>query len=124
MADRAVEMMCRRAAARIVGTGPLADKQMVQDMIAMSRIEVEAARLAMLTASWRMDTPGRDVALRSHPAAVRRRRRGPQGEDLRARDAAVDVSEGAAVERAEDRLRESLERFIARRSGAPAAVVG
>jgi hypothetical protein len=36
----------------------------------------------------------------------------------------VDVSAGAAVERAEDRLREGLERFIARRSGAPAAVVG
>ena len=59
MADRAVEMMCRRAATRVVGTGPLADKQMVQDMIAKSRIEVEAARLMMLYASWKMDTAGK-----------------------------------------------------------------
>jgi aminoglycoside phosphotransferase (APT) family kinase protein len=36
----------------------------------------------------------------------------------------VGVTPGATVERAEDRLREGLERFIARRSGAPAAVVG
>jgi len=34
----------------------------------------------------------------------------------------VGVSAGAAAEREEDRLREGLERFIARRSGAPAAV--
>ncbi len=33
MADRAVELMCRRAASRVVGTGPLADKQMIQDWI-------------------------------------------------------------------------------------------
>jgi len=59
MADRAVEMMCRRAATRVVGAGLLAEKQMVQDMIAKSRIEVEAARLMMLYASWKMDTAGK-----------------------------------------------------------------
>jgi len=59
MADRAVEMMCRRAASRVLGTGLLAEKQMVQDMIAKSRIEVEAARLVMLQASWKMDTAGK-----------------------------------------------------------------
>lgn len=36
----------------------------------------------------------------------------------------MGVSIGAAVERADDRLREGLERFIARQSGAPAAVTG
>jgi acyl-CoA dehydrogenase len=59
MADRAVEMMCRRAASRVLGAGLLAEKQMVQDMIAKSRIEVEAARLVMLHASWKMDTAGK-----------------------------------------------------------------
>jgi len=34
----------------------------------------------------------------------------------------VDVSSGAAVERVEDRLREGLEQFISRQSGASAAV--
>ena len=59
MADRAVEMMCRRATTRVLGAGLLAEKQMVQDMIAMSRIEVEAARLVMLHAAWKMDTAGK-----------------------------------------------------------------
>ena len=59
MADRAVEMMCRRAATRVLGAGLLAEKQMVQDMIAKSRIEVEAARLVMLHAAWKMDTEGK-----------------------------------------------------------------
>jgi acyl-CoA dehydrogenase len=62
MADRAVELMCRRAATRVVGAGPLADKQMIQDMIAKSRIEVEAARLMMLHAAWKMDTSGKKEA--------------------------------------------------------------
>ena len=62
MADRALELLCRRAATRIVGAGPLADKQMVQDMIAKSRIEVEAARLMMLHAAWKMDTAGKKEA--------------------------------------------------------------
>jgi acyl-CoA dehydrogenase len=62
MADRAVELMCRRAATRVVGAGPLADKQMIQDMIAKSRIEVEAARLMMLHAAWKMDTEGKKEA--------------------------------------------------------------
>ena len=35
---------------------------MVQDMIAKSRIEVEAARLMMLYASWKMDTAGKKEA--------------------------------------------------------------
>jgi len=62
MADRVVELMCRRAATRVVGAGPLADKQMIQDMVAKSRIEVEAARLMMLHAAWKMDTAGKKEA--------------------------------------------------------------
>ncbi|HAM55502.1 MAG TPA: hypothetical protein DCQ64_08880, partial [Candidatus Rokubacteria bacterium] len=37
--------MARRAATRTVVGGLLAEKQMIQDFIARSRIEVEAARL-------------------------------------------------------------------------------
>ena len=62
MADRAVEMMARRARTRVVVGGVLAEKQMVQDMIATSRIEVHAARLVMLHASWAMDTMGKKEA--------------------------------------------------------------
>ncbi|MEK7372362.1 MAG: acyl-CoA dehydrogenase family protein [candidate division NC10 bacterium] len=62
MADRAVEMMARRARTRMVVGGALGEKQMVQDMIATSRIEVNAARLMMLQASWAMDTMGKKEA--------------------------------------------------------------
>jgi acyl-CoA dehydrogenase len=62
MSDRAVEMMARRALTRAVVGGRLAEKQMVQDMIARSRIEVEAARLVVLQAAWRMDTAGKKEA--------------------------------------------------------------
>ena len=62
MAERAVEMMARRARTRMGVGGLLAEKQMVQDMIATSRIEVHAARLVMLHASWAMDTMGKKEA--------------------------------------------------------------
>jgi acyl-CoA dehydrogenase len=62
MGDRALELMCRRARTRIVAGGPLSEKQMVQDMIATSRIEVNAARLMVLHAAWKMDTAGKKAA--------------------------------------------------------------
>jgi acyl-CoA dehydrogenase len=62
MADRAVELMARRAIQRTVVGGRLAEKQMVQDLIARSRIEVEAARLVVLHAAWKMDTAGKKAA--------------------------------------------------------------
>jgi acyl-CoA dehydrogenase len=62
MADRAVELMCRRARTRIVAGGPLSERQMIQDMIATSRIEVNAARFMMLHAAWKMDTVGKKEA--------------------------------------------------------------
>ncbi|HET7873881.1 MAG TPA: acyl-CoA dehydrogenase family protein [Methylomirabilota bacterium] len=62
MADRAVELMCRRAQTRLVAGGPLAEKQMIQDMIATSRIEVNAARLMVLHAAWKMDSLGKKAA--------------------------------------------------------------
>jgi acyl-CoA dehydrogenase len=62
MSDRAVELMARRAKARIVVGGPLAEKQMVQDFVAKSRIEVDAARLMVLHAAWKMDTAGKKDA--------------------------------------------------------------
>lgn len=62
MADRCVELMARRAISRAVMGGLLAEKQMIQDFIARSRIEVEATRLVVLRAAWRMDTAGNKAA--------------------------------------------------------------
>jgi acyl-CoA dehydrogenase len=63
-AERAIELMCRRANERVAFGGPLADKQFVQDFIARSRIEVDQARLLTLNAAWKMDTLGKREARR------------------------------------------------------------
>ncbi len=61
-AERALEMMCRRANTRVAFGGPLADKQFVQEFIATSRIEIDQARLLTLYAAWKMDTVGKKEA--------------------------------------------------------------
>jgi acyl-CoA dehydrogenase len=58
-AERAIEMMCKRANSRQSFGGPLADKQFVQEFIATSRMEVDQARLLTLYAAWKMDTEGK-----------------------------------------------------------------
>jgi acyl-CoA dehydrogenase len=63
-AERALEMMCRRANSRVAFGGPLAEKQFVQDMVATSRMEIEQARLLVLYAAWKMDTVGKKEARR------------------------------------------------------------
>jgi acyl-CoA dehydrogenase len=61
-AERALELMCRRANTRQAFGGPLADKQFVQDFVARSRIEIDGARLMVLHAAWKMDTEGKRAA--------------------------------------------------------------
>ena len=57
-AERAIEMMCRRANSREAFGGKLADKQFVQDFIAKSRMEVEQARLLTLYGGLEDGHPG------------------------------------------------------------------
>ena len=61
-AERAIELMCKRANTRVAFGEPLAKKQFVQDMIATSRMEVDQARLLTLHAAWKMDTVGKREA--------------------------------------------------------------
>jgi acyl-CoA dehydrogenase len=61
-AERAHEMMCRRANERVAFGGPLADKQFVQEAIATSRMDIDQARLLTLYAAWKMDTAGKRAA--------------------------------------------------------------
>src|SRR3954447_18882747 len=58
MAERAVELMCRRALDRSTFGKPLAEQGVVQDWIAESRVRIEQARLLVLKAAWLMDTGG------------------------------------------------------------------
>ena len=58
MAERALELMCRRAISRVAFGKPLAEQGVVQEWIAESRIRLEQARLLVLKAAWLMDTVG------------------------------------------------------------------
>ena len=58
MAERAVKMMCERAHARTAFGSTLADKGVVREWIADSRIEIEQARLLVMKTAWLMDTVG------------------------------------------------------------------
>jgi acyl-CoA dehydrogenase len=58
MCGRAFDMMCERAVSRTLHGKPLADKQFVQDFIAESAIEIQAARLLTLQAAWNWDRFG------------------------------------------------------------------
>ena len=61
--ERAFEMMCARAAAREIAPGkPLATRQAVQHWIAESRAEIDAARLMVLHAAWKMEREGQREA--------------------------------------------------------------
>jgi acyl-CoA dehydrogenase len=58
MAERALELMCRRALDRTTFGTTLADQGVVQEWIAESRVHIEQCRLLVLKAAWLMDTVG------------------------------------------------------------------
>jgi alkylation response protein AidB-like acyl-CoA dehydrogenase len=58
MAERALELMCRRALDRTAFGKPLAEQGVVQEWIAESRVRIEQCRLLVLKAAWLMDTVG------------------------------------------------------------------
>lgn len=61
--ERAFAMMCTRAATRELAPGKyLGEKQTIQNWIAESRAEIDAARLAVLHAAWRIDAVGQREA--------------------------------------------------------------
>lgn len=62
MAERALEMMCRRAMERSTFGTLLADRDNVRDRIAQARIDIEMARLLTLKAAWLMDEAGNKAA--------------------------------------------------------------
>ncbi|MDE0195909.1 MAG: acyl-CoA dehydrogenase family protein [bacterium] len=54
-ARRAFDMMCERALSRSAHGSLLADKQMIQDMIAETKMEIEATKLLCMHTAWHMD---------------------------------------------------------------------
>ena len=57
-AERALELMCRRALERSAWGGPLASQGVIQNWIAEARVRIESARLLVLKTAWLMDTVG------------------------------------------------------------------
>jgi acyl-CoA dehydrogenase len=62
VAERALELMCKRANTRFTHGSFLKDKANVQQWIADSRIEIDQARLLTTYAAWKMDTIGKREA--------------------------------------------------------------
>jgi acyl-CoA dehydrogenase len=58
VAERAIELMCLRAADRVAFGKPIAEQGVVRDWIAESRVRLEQLRLLVLKTAWLMDTVG------------------------------------------------------------------
>lgn len=61
-AQRALELMCQRAASRVAFGKPLSEQGVIQEWIAKSYLEIEQARLLTLKAAWMIDTLGKKAA--------------------------------------------------------------
>jgi len=58
MAERALELMCRRVSGRVAFGRPLAEQGVIGEWIAEARVRIEQARLLVLKTAWLMDTVG------------------------------------------------------------------
>ena len=62
VAERALELMCRRTKSRSAFGRAISDHGVTQERIAESRIMIDQARLLTMKAAWMMDTAGNKVA--------------------------------------------------------------
>jgi acyl-CoA dehydrogenase len=92
-AERALELMCSRAASRTTFGQPVSDRGNVQDWIAESRVEIEMARLLTMKAAWLMDTVGNKHA-RTEIAAIKV---AAPNVALKVIDRAIQVHGGAGI---------------------------
>ncbi|WP_336693736.1 acyl-CoA dehydrogenase family protein [Delftia acidovorans] len=62
LAERALELMCKRASSRIAFGKSVAQQTVTQERIAEARCKIDMARLLTLKAAWLMDVAGNKVA--------------------------------------------------------------
>ncbi|MBK6908327.1 MAG: acyl-CoA dehydrogenase family protein [Rhodocyclaceae bacterium] len=62
MAERALELMCKRAMSRVAFHKTLAEQGVTRERIAEARILIDQARFLTLNAAWKMDVAGNKVA--------------------------------------------------------------
>ena len=58
MAERALELMCRRSLSRVAFGKQLSEQGVLEEWIAEARVRIEQARLLVLKTAWLMDTVG------------------------------------------------------------------
>jgi acyl-CoA dehydrogenase len=69
-AERALELLCKRASGRVTFGLPIGERANIQDWIAEARIDIEMIRLLTLKTAWLMDTAGNRDA-RTEIAAIK-----------------------------------------------------
>jgi len=62
LAERALELLCKRASARVAFGKPLSEQGVTRERIAEARCLIEQARLLTLKAAWMMDKAGNKSA--------------------------------------------------------------
>ncbi|MCW7537853.1 acyl-CoA dehydrogenase family protein [Aquabacterium sp. A7-Y] len=62
LAERSLELMCKRASARVAFGKPVAAQTVTQERIAEARCKIDQARLLTLKAAWMMDVAGNKAA--------------------------------------------------------------
>jgi len=92
-AERALELLCRRATRRVTFGQPVAMRANVQDWVAEARIEIEMLRLLAFKTAWLMDTVGNRHA-RMEIAAIKV---AAPNVALKIIDRAIQVHGGAGV---------------------------
>jgi len=61
-AERALEMMCKRASQRVAFGRTVAEQGVTRERIANARIMIDSTRFMVLNAAWKMDTVGNKIA--------------------------------------------------------------
>ncbi len=62
LAERALELMCKRASSRVAFGKTIAEQGVTRERIALARCNIEQARLLTLKAAWMMDVAGNKTA--------------------------------------------------------------